>query len=50
MMRDAVSSGDSALNFVEATNDVGKTAAFCADSVYRNGAPRPMKKGTTASP
>jgi hypothetical protein len=31
MMRDAVSSGDSALNLMEATNDVGKAAAICAD-------------------
>jgi hypothetical protein len=29
---------------------VAKTAAFGANSVFRSGAPRPMKMGTTASP
>jgi hypothetical protein len=27
-----------------------KTAGFCVPSVYRSGAPRPMKMGTIASP
>jgi hypothetical protein len=27
-----------------------ESAAFGADSVYRNGAPRPMKMGNIASP
>jgi hypothetical protein len=32
------------------TRDVGKSAAFGVDSVFRSGAPRPMKMGTIVSP
>jgi hypothetical protein len=31
------------------TLDIGKSAAFGADSVFRTGAPRRMKMGTTRS-